>query len=309
MGDFLDSDSSRAHETWSPHPNALEQADTLFGAELQSSKLEGLGIACLGEGKPILDNYLRHAYSDALIDLGELRDEIRMHIALGALYVYDFNERLKTGEASIPQMHSFTAAGMPVDVLATYSTYSVPVFNPSTLFRSPHASMSKYRVMSLWLAAQLFDDALFRAITAMDRVAILLWCAAERPIRKNKAGVEHFPAFRSQYLDQLDDSYGAMSKEWRAMKALVESDLFETTKNLRDNFTHRWRERSALHGAIPTTYDDGAGTSSTTEALMTAQEHLDLVVKAHRIVDAAAVIAIPLVSHAVGEPVSPASQD
>ena len=80
--------------------------------------------------------------------------------------------------------------------------------------------MSGSRIVSRWLAAQLLDSAIYRAIAATDRLAVLLHASAGVAFTRTKAGEALYPAFTSDDLQKLNPCYGTRP-EWRDLRELA----------------------------------------------------------------------------------------
>jgi hypothetical protein len=195
----------------------------------------------LGDQPPLL-----RAYVDAYIDLHRLLEEIRFEVALASLLIEDRRVKLARGELAEPERPALPGP-IPMESIALLQRYMREPPGPPDLFADPYEEISGDRVLGDWFAAQLLDSALFRALAACDRLAILLWVRAGRDIKTTKRGRERHPAFTPPYLDLLARNYGEQA-EWPELRALADNELFTFTKELRDGFTHSRRLVSELHG-------------------------------------------------------------
>lgn len=164
---------------------------------------------------------------------------------------------------------------MPVEVDALLRRYFRPLPWPAKLFDDPYAEIAGDRVLGRWFAGQLLDSALFRALAACDRLAILLWANAELPLKTRRDGEPIHPSFRRYYLNQLTEPYG-QHPAWEELVSFADDELFRYTKNIRDGFTHSRRMRSQLHGDYVIEYlgDEERGVPPT--AAIDAVDHVAL---------------------------------
>jgi len=132
-------------------------------------------------------------------------------------------------------------------LLAPYSGF-LPM--PSKLISEPTAPTPGLRILGGWWAGQLIDSAILRGLSALDRVATILFLAADQPISETR-----MPAFRSDELRKLRNSYAG--EEWNRLRELTHHELFLFVKDYRDGFIHRQRKPMQLHGDHTTFGADG----------------------------------------------------
>jgi hypothetical protein len=211
----------------------------------------------------IFDPSLRHRYSDAVRDLVHFIEEIRFEIAFGALLVWDWEARRSSDEGS-----DLPPTPMPVEALALLAGFMAEPPTPVEVFRDPHFEMSGNRVLSLWVAGQMLDSAMYRSIAALDRLAIILWVRAGRELSD-----ESYPAFRTQSLGKLNDFY--VGDAWDELRGLLEHPIWSLAKDLRDVYTHRHRYGADLLGTTDVLYDDESeGFPTAIAARLSMDEHL-----------------------------------
>ncbi len=210
-------------------------------------------------------------YTDALFDLSQLAEEFRFLAAAGALYSLGLQEQIA---AAIPDQ---TAPGVgiavPAVVRALLAGYMRPVPAPSALLHDPGQSIAGHRVLGGWWAAQLFDSALIRGMSALDRFAVLLFCADQQPITPNKHGDLVLPAFRKSWLQRVTrwEKY----PEWSKLLEMLDHPVFALVKRYRDGFVHQRRTPMQLHGEHATTTFPSA--SQTITKGISAELHLAMV--------------------------------
>ena len=144
--------------------------------------------------------------------------------------------------------------------------------SPGQLFTDPHAEITGLRILSRWLAAQLLDSAIFRAIAATDRLTVLLQARAGEPFTVTRGGAFRYPTFTPDDLRRLNRMYETRS-EWTNLRALATNPLLVFMRQARHEFTHGHRLPFELHGerfrASVKSVEDVAG--------IDAQDHVALV--------------------------------
>jgi hypothetical protein len=192
------------------------------------------------------------AYVNAFIDLYRLLEEIRFELALGWLLLNDYEAKVGRGEAP-PRHTSELPLPLPAESVALALRHMSQPPAPDELFANPYTVFAGHRILSDWYVGQLLDSVLVREVAACDRLATMLWTRAGLPVHVTKAGREHHPAFRDSEMKDLAEHYDTLPA-WSKLAALSSHELFEFTKNLRDDFTHARRFESALHGEEFTTF-------------------------------------------------------
>jgi hypothetical protein len=153
----------RAEEptSFEPHSRAAIEVDELYRGELSPPSIERITEWAGGERMDewyIADDELRLRFCDALIDIARFIEEIRFEIAFGALLIWDWDARLADGDVAKPEQ---AHAGMPIPIeaLALITSYMTEPPPPTRLVQDPYQTMSGSRVLSQWLAGQVFDMA------------------------------------------------------------------------------------------------------------------------------------------------------
>jgi hypothetical protein len=113
------------------------------------------------------------------------------------------------------------------------------------------------RYLSRWLAGQLLDSAILRALSCMDRVATILHLRAGLPIDKRKDGSLHLPSYNRGELCKLQPHYKERAA-WKELNAICDHPIYAFIKRFRDGNVHRRRWPSELHGESRLTYWDGS---------------------------------------------------
>jgi hypothetical protein len=240
---------------WEVGVEGRRRAEELLHGHLANIDLEGLWFPLPETASEEVTSQTRDVHAAVLTDLYALVEEMRFEIAFGSMIMADFDATVAAGtttpnepDASSP----LAQLGMLVEHLAVLKHFSAPTPSPTRLFDEPYEHMAGHRVLGTWLAAQLFDSAWYRGISALDRLATLLWTRTEPQIQPN----QQYPSFNPHWMKDLRREYEA-NPEWEELVRVCDDPLLAKIRRLRDQFTHRVRMASKLHGAHRTAYLSG----------------------------------------------------
>jgi hypothetical protein len=242
--------------SWQISPEGRQRAfELLYGGHLADLNLEGLALPLPNRmpDKPSANNEL---HASVLVDLYALVEEMRFEIAFGSMVLVDFEAGVAAGTVTRndPADDPFSRIGLPVEVLPVLRHYSRSLPPPDVLLDDPYHHIPGHRVLGTWFAGQLFDSALFRGISALDRLATLLWTRAEKELPVTKAGKTLHPSFTTGWLKELAFVYQSC-QTWPELMKLSEDPLVARVRFMRDTFTHRVRTPAQLHGAHLTAFE------------------------------------------------------
>jgi hypothetical protein len=68
-----------------------------------------------------------------------------------------------------------------------------PFLPPSTLATDRHRHIGNGQSLGSWFGGLMFDSALLKCHGLLDRLTVALWCRAELPISRTKAGELRYP--------------------------------------------------------------------------------------------------------------------
>jgi hypothetical protein len=145
-----------------------------------------------------------------------------------------------------------------MQILAVLMAYAAEPPSPTALLRSLHQRMSGHRYLSRWLAAQLLDSAILRALSCMDRIVTMLHLRAGLAVEKRRDGTHHLPSFTKQGLRVLRASYDK-NPAWNDFTVIFDHPVYELIKRFRDGMVHHRRWPSELHGESRVSYWDAGG--------------------------------------------------
>jgi hypothetical protein len=238
----------------------------------------------------------RDVYADALLDLTQLAEELRYSTSVGAVYLIGVRDDV----AAVKDQATNIAGGVAVLTVAhaLLAPYMRPNPGPSQLITHPDQPIAGQRVLGGWWAAQLFDSALIRGLACLDRLAIVLHCAAGKPLVRDRQTKElRLPAFRASYLQAVADAYDPT--QWAKLTALLDHEIFKLVKRYRDGFVHQRRISMELHGEYPDARDTAAGRIR----VLSPDQHLALVIAFHKLVlTPACVLAADLITSPATDP-------
>lgn len=214
-----------------------------------------------------------HLFSDALIELQRLLDEVQFNYALAYMLLRDFAVR-NPGAETVPPP---APPPIPVQALALLSA-SIPPTRASLLTQDLHAEMPGSRYLSRSLAGQLLDGALIRAISALDRLAALVQLAVIDP--KVVPGNWFAPILSSKDLKGAAKRYQDRDA-WDGLMSLAADEVTQWLRqDIRNGFIHRRRWPSALTSEAVAVYSHFNATGEYVHderAGLSAPQHLALV--------------------------------
>lgn len=258
---------------WSPTPYSMERARQNYADILPAVNLAGLTSWLTTQLQRGMSDNNEHCmlFGDALFEISRLIDELRFEVALAAVYITDFDGKTSTRASSADGLHgSFEVPGNAITLL------SPPLEGDrllSSFFIDPSASIAGQRTIAGWFAAQLLDSALIRAVAAIDCLPVLLWCAAETPMRTGYHGHPSLPTFCSNDLGIVALRYDSNSA-WSDLCKLTEHKYMHQAVTHRDGFIHQRRAPTKLHGGKKSAITFGGHKSVT---VMSADRQLKLV--------------------------------
>jgi hypothetical protein len=170
------------------------------------------------------------------IDIDELISQIRWHLGQ-AILLMEVHPAIHTPDVNASDM--FKIIGMPAAVQLSARAYSA---GRDQLLRPALSANRKGGTVGGWIFHMMTDSAIYRAFSALDRLAVLVWHAAELSAK------EHI-SFRSGKLRKVHDELA--SAESKALLEIAADDLFEYLTTYRNGFSHTTKAYSAIAGFPP----------------------------------------------------------
>jgi hypothetical protein len=240
---------------WEVGVEGRRRAEELLHGHLTNIDLGGLWFPLPQTASEEITSLTRDVHAAVLTDLCALVEEMRFEIAFGSMIIADFEAAVAAGAATRNEpddSNPVAQLGMLIEHVAVLRQFGAPTPSPTRLFDEPYEHMAGHRVLGTWLAAQLFDSAWYRGISALDRLATLLWTRTEPEIQPD----QQYPSFTPQWMKDLRREYETYP-EWADLMRVCADPLLAKIRRLRDQFTHRVRMASKLHGAHRTAYLSG----------------------------------------------------
>lgn len=228
---------NRDRAGWLPSDEALSQADEIYLKHLDTPDLAPLSEWLTIDPSP--NPVDKDVYEGAVFDISRLIEEYRYEAGVAAAFSIGLSAELAA--LSDTRLNGPAATGIPAGVRALLVPYTSFLPLPSQLFLKPDQSISGFRLLGGWWAAQLYDSALIRGSAALDRLAAILYCVQELEIKR-----DWMPAFKLKHLSRVTGWKG--DPNWEALIALLENPVFSLAKSHRDGFIHQSRAPMALHG-------------------------------------------------------------
>ncbi len=184
---------------------------------------------------------LRHV----TVDIDDFISQIRWHLGQALLLMEIHPTMLKTEDD--PQ-NICEQLGMPMAVQLGLREY---VLGGDRVMGRELSENWKGGTVGGWIFHMMIDSAIYRAFSALDRLAVLIWYAAELSEK------EHV-FFRAGKLSKVHDVLS--SADSKALVEIAESELFEFITTYRNGFSHTNKAYSRIAGFPPAdswTTEDG----------------------------------------------------
>lgn len=190
----------------------------------------------LGRSVAILPDSERAAILRRLtLDIDDLTAQTRWHLGQALLLMETQSEILGTGEDADEFIGRF---GMETAAQLLLRGY---IRDADRVLYSDLSTPRRGGTVGGWIFHMMVDSAVYRAVAALDRLATILWYAAELPMER--------VYFRSRKVRKL---HGAIStKETEELLKIAEGELFNFIIDYRDGLTHRIKAYSKPAGTLP----------------------------------------------------------
>lgn len=155
------------------------------------------------------------------LDTDELISEVRWHLGEALLLLKTQPHILDAEEDE----NEFASKEMPTVVQHLLREF---VTLPDKVLYNDLSESRRGGTVAGWIFHMMIDSSIYRAIAALDRIAHILWCAAELP--------EDRIYFRSKKVKKLDKALDC--PESHELLRIAESPLLELIINYRDGLAH-----------------------------------------------------------------------
>jgi hypothetical protein len=182
-------------------------------------------------------------FEDALYDLSQLLDEIRIEHSLAVVYITALRKELLAVHGETPELILDTTAKALLTVFQDRHNL------PSDVFLRPKEEISGERILGGWFAGQLFDSAIIRCFAVLDRIMIMMACVADVTFKPQKSDpdVLSYPSFNRSGTNKVALFY-ENDPLWKDFVSLLDDEIFKLLKRYRNGFMHSRRYASQLHG-------------------------------------------------------------
>ena len=155
------------------------------------------------------------------LDTDELISEVRWHLGQALLLMKTHPHILKAEEDE----NEFAIKEIPTDVQHLLRGF---MRQPEKVLYNDLSESRRGGTVAGWIFHMMIDSSVYRAIAALDRIAHILWSAAELS--------EDRIYFRSKKVKKLDEIFDC--PESHELLKIAESPLFELIINYRDGLAH-----------------------------------------------------------------------
>lgn len=169
-----------------------------------------------------------------VLDIDELITEVRWHLAQALLLMKTQVHILHIGEDD----DEFTIDEMPSKVHLLLRGF---IRQPDRVLYTDLAESRRGGTVAGWIYHIMIDSSIYRSIAALDRIAHILWYAAELPKEQIY--------FRSKKVKKLDKTFNCV--ESNKLLKIAESPLLKFIIDYRDGLTHDAKAYSRLAGIPP----------------------------------------------------------
>ncbi len=196
------------------------------------SNLPKLGrcVATLPDGEKSAK--IRHI----VLDIDDLTAQIRWHLGQALLLMDSQPDILKAGENDDDLIKGL---GMPAGAQLLLRGY---IRDADRVLYDDLSTPRRGGTVGGWIFHMMIDSAVYRAVSALDRLATVLWYAADLPIKERIY-------FRSGKVKKLNAAF--CSDETAHLLKIAEGEPLNFIINYRDGLTHSTKAYSRASGFTP----------------------------------------------------------
>lgn len=171
-----------------------------------------------------------------VLDIDDLTAQIRWHLGQALLLMDSQPDILKAGENDDDLIKGL---GMPAGAQLLLRGY---IRDAGRVLYDDLSTPRRGGTVGGWIFHMMIDSAVYRAVSAFDRLATVLWYAAELPIKERIY-------FRSGKVKKLNAAF--CSDETAHLLKIAEGELLNFIINYRDGLTHSTKAYSRASGFTP----------------------------------------------------------
>ena len=187
------------------------------------------------------------------LDVDDLVSQARWHLGQ-ALFLMETRPHLLTIEQppADPIQRGISENIIPSKALLLLRGY---IMGADQVLFSDLAQPRRGGTAAGWVFHMMIDNAIYRVIAALDRLAKIVWYAADLPLTyKNGKGTKVY--FRGRKIDRIDAKLG--SEQSKTLLGIATGPLLEYVTDYRDGLAHDFKAYSKIAGARPTDEWTGA---------------------------------------------------
>lgn len=180
-----------------------------------------------------------------VLDIDDLIAQTRWNLGQALLLMEQYPQITANVETEDPIERLISDNEMPAKALHLLRGY---IAGADRVLYSDLSQPRRSGTAAGWIYHMMIDDAIYRTIAALDRLAQILWYAAKLPIR-NKKGERVKVYFRSKKMTEIDSAI--QDKNSRKLVDLASHPFLEYVIGYRDGFAHDMKVYSKIAGSRP----------------------------------------------------------
>lgn len=169
-----------------------------------------------------------------ILDIDELISEVRWHLGQALLLMENQPHILHIGEDD----DEIAKDGLLTSVQLLLRGF---IKRPDRIFYEKLNESRRGGTVAGWIFHMMIDSSIYRSIAILDRVAHVLWYAAELPSERIY--------FRSKKVEKIDSSLKL--PESRKLVEIANGKIFNFLIDYRDSLTHNMKAYSRISGSLP----------------------------------------------------------
>ena len=170
-----------------------------------------------------------------VFDVDDLCGQIRWHVGQALLLLETYPELLAAGKGDDPLLRN---VGIPADVALRLRAF---IGRPRDVVFGDLSQNWRGGTAAGWVFHMMIDNAVYRALSALDRLAAIAWYAAELP--------QGNVYFRSRKMTRVHEKLATASS--KALLEIAERPILQLITAYRDGYSHTTKAYSRVAGFPP----------------------------------------------------------
>ena len=179
-----------------------------------------------------------------VIDVDDLTAQARWHLGY-ALLLMETQPHILVNKEPDDEIERMIRAGVPSGALLLLRGY---IREADRVLYSDLSAQRQGGTVAGWIFHMMIDSAIYRIISALDRLAHILWYAANLPLQ-DKYGVKARIYFRSKKIEKIhsviNDSHS------QELLRIANEPILDFAITYRDGLTHDAKTYSKVAGSMP----------------------------------------------------------